>query len=517
MKPVNLNKTVNVQLARISFRASFLTLPEPRRVPDPETESDFFEPTRFRNPSEVLWQFRDFWQTRFEEQLAVHLKDIFKGQVSARIERLERGSLTGLIVLTFVGGITFAEAISRYKDFYEGVYLLRAHVKDLIASVSKDVYEQTIGGKNLAVNATTNMDYIYTPPGGQRLKRSLVISRIRNALRWFLVVLAALYFLTQVSFVRLIVSYFWPIPELEHQVIFLRGKAGDKPHQAVFVLENTGFGPADNVFVQVRLDNNAILAYDIQSEEHYQVTDSLLEKGEITLWFDRFSMDMLTKMILVSGLPLSQNNIVYTAVSDQGRSSQRPFREVRFDLDDSAAALHPEWWIWFETLWQDGIRPDLMSNPWGAWLIKVIDTPVVWQVFSILLVAVFVTWLFISGRLAVIGLFGGLWLFFLWILKAQVPGSWLVVSGWFFLMIWILEDDLLDPILREVINIFEFKPSLDFDTMLKYLSLALIIIPVVFSVIYVWQNTFSIHWVTAFVALSLWLLARNGLMRAGII
>jgi hypothetical protein len=78
---------------------------------------------------------------------------LFGGLVKVRVGPLERGSILGTVTLVLAGAITVAEFISKYKDFYESLVLLRSQLRAILNRVVDRVVPPHI-------NRTTNITFV---------------------------------------------------------------------------------------------------------------------------------------------------------------------------------------------------------------------------------------------------------------------------------------------------------------------------------------------------------------------
>ncbi len=67
-----------------------------------------------------------------EEEFGNQVQYLFEGTVSTRIDRIETGSITGTVVLILGAGLAVYEFISKYRDFYDSLVLLKRQLRSFI-------------------------------------------------------------------------------------------------------------------------------------------------------------------------------------------------------------------------------------------------------------------------------------------------------------------------------------------------------------------------------------------------
>jgi hypothetical protein len=76
----------------------------------------------------------DECRTTIEDDFARAVETSFKGFVTVRIESIEFGSIWGTVTLALVAGLSFYEFVSKYKDFYDSIVLLRQQLRAFMYS-----------------------------------------------------------------------------------------------------------------------------------------------------------------------------------------------------------------------------------------------------------------------------------------------------------------------------------------------------------------------------------------------
>jgi hypothetical protein len=69
------------------------------------------------------------------KEFADEVEFLFGGMVKARVGPLDVGSIFGSVTLVLAGAIAVAEFISKYKDFYESLVLLRNQLRAILNRV----------------------------------------------------------------------------------------------------------------------------------------------------------------------------------------------------------------------------------------------------------------------------------------------------------------------------------------------------------------------------------------------
>ena len=67
-----------------------------------------------------------------EDEFGSQVQSIFEGMVTVRITRLRTGSIIGTVLLVLASGVTVYEFLSKYKDFYDSLVLLRQHLRSIL-------------------------------------------------------------------------------------------------------------------------------------------------------------------------------------------------------------------------------------------------------------------------------------------------------------------------------------------------------------------------------------------------
>ena len=110
----------------------------------------------------------------------------------------------------------------------------------------------------------------------------------------------------------------WNFPELRHQLV-LRSSENEGTSIASVTVSNLGFGAAENVLVHINSRGRAILSYNVDAQELYEVKSIDLENGVIDIWLDRIAPGARIE-IVVEAQQLSENSLRLSAASDHGTS-----------------------------------------------------------------------------------------------------------------------------------------------------------------------------------------------------
>ncbi len=78
------------------------------------------------------------------KDFANEVEFLFSGLVRVRVNPLEQGSILGSVTLILVGAVTIAEFISKYKDFYESLVLLRSQLRAVLSGILNRMLPQKI-------------------------------------------------------------------------------------------------------------------------------------------------------------------------------------------------------------------------------------------------------------------------------------------------------------------------------------------------------------------------------------
>jgi hypothetical protein len=107
------NNSAHQLIARYDFLVDYSTI---FREENPRNLGDF--------EFELLQNIGQLITTDF----AARVESIFDGLVEVRLERLEQGSVVGTVLLVLAAGISILDFVSKYKDLYESLVLIRQHL-----------------------------------------------------------------------------------------------------------------------------------------------------------------------------------------------------------------------------------------------------------------------------------------------------------------------------------------------------------------------------------------------------
>ena len=74
---------------------------------------------------DYIWENRETWKNELKKEIDEELTAKYGQDVYSEVIRLERGSIIAQVVLVLAVGVAIYEFLSKYKDFYESVSLLK--------------------------------------------------------------------------------------------------------------------------------------------------------------------------------------------------------------------------------------------------------------------------------------------------------------------------------------------------------------------------------------------------------
>lgn len=99
-------------------------------------------PEPFADPEEFIWEQRLSWSNEIQQDIEKRLQSTYGNLLYPRIEKLQRGSIEGVILIIIALGTVSYDFISKYKDFTEGAALIAKHIQSAITYVTRNFLER---------------------------------------------------------------------------------------------------------------------------------------------------------------------------------------------------------------------------------------------------------------------------------------------------------------------------------------------------------------------------------------
>ena len=387
-------------------------------------------------PEALVWRSIGQWEAAVQEDIQRLLGFRYGEDLTTVVESYEVASITGSIVLLLAAGLSVANFLSKYKDFYESLNLLDEHLNIILSRATHEVIQERYPGYVGAPQVSVDLESAIKPPPsvkspaspkpppGDKPVYKFQLLTGKNIFRVLAVLIVGLVLLSQVQVFRSAVGVFWDVPELRYRLVYLTGTQGDVENQGVLVVSNEGYGPAQDLFLQFMLAENTIRSYQVVAQEPYEIRSVDPGGGEVSIWLDRLAAGAVVALHFETTQPLMVSNIRFSAVSDQGvavslhpllvqsdpgdyePSLSNPIQEFVYTLSDTATGR-----VLYERY---------LSTPAG----KTIRNPVFLMVLSLVSVGFLVAWIawYFEAALAVGAL--GIWLVAWWFFDTEVGAYW---------------------------------------------------------------------------------------------
>jgi len=503
-------------LAEFEFSIHFDTREPLRNRYRGETSENYDEsawskegPRPLRGEDVLLNRGRDF-RRDLEREMKERLELLYGSAVYPRITRMERGSLTGTLVFILVAGYSAYDFISKYKDFYESLELLREQLEPVINQLSEKYLSQEMSNPPTA-SARVEISRTYQKPAESNgvVKDKSSPATTRSILRWVVAIGVIVFILMQFQSFRNQIGWVWPVPDLNRQIFYLRDNSPSvNTRQALFRVWNEGTGPARNLLVRVQIPGAVILGYNIQSEELYEFKSANLEDASMDIWLGRLAAGASLDLHLRTDSVLSDERIQFSAVCDEGSSIAHESLVFSGNPEDlvpwttsfwgrtltkffqSSTAMESIQWI------LDSLFPEQVS------LLSFIIFLTLVVVFSILL------WLLFTSKHGLMAFAIGSWLVIWIFFSYQISFFWMVAALLYSVFLigidWVDPDDVFDIVDR-------IRDSRERNQTIFELGCIFIPFLVLFGFLF-WVfrgKTISMHWVTGLLLLDLLFVIRN--------
>lgn len=415
-------------VATIPFHIEFLTM----EAPDGDTDTPIGDRRAYvsEKGSKLVWENKTAWKNRAEALIQAAVGRRYSIALKAHIEQLHFGSLTGVIVLTFAFGMTLKKLRDQFTDFDESLGQLSPEFSNLLTRASQELFVALGMREPILVDANVLTPTLVNPTSVYRL--AAPAGPTKTLLRLLVLALGLSYVLLQFQFGKNILAYFWPVAELQHQVILLRGSNGNMENQAYVEIANNGYGPARNVYVQLAAHGARIVNLQSSSEEQFEQLASVDPQGEVRWHLERLAPETRLSIWLESDTALQAESLAVSAIGENGSShltgvtefaGDRQQWETRRSENAPFAAI--------QSFYQDQIASLLPGLPGGDLIKTGLENPTIQVALLALGVLVFFVWLYAPSPDTWAFLVGvwGLWLIHFRLFDLPVRASWILLTA----------------------------------------------------------------------------------------
>lgn len=446
---------------------------------------------------EALIHRKEDFRKDLEWEMRARLELLYGSIVYPRVTRMDRGSITGSLVILLAAGYSAFDFLSKYKGFYESLELLREQMTPVITNLSeKYLSEELNNPPNVMAQVDIFQTYQKQIEGKKVEKNKPTPPLTRSIIRWLVAIGVVLFILMQFQTFRIQIGSVWPIPDVNRQVFYIYDSSQSmNTRQALFRVWNEGTGPARNLLVRVKIPGAVILGHNFQSEELYEIKTEMLQDASMEIWLNRLAAGTKLDIYLQTDSILSDERIQFSAVSDEGSSIVHDSLVFSGNPDD----LDP----WTTTSWGRTLYKFLQSTKAEDSIQWIIDSlfpdRVSLRSFLIFLSLVIVfsglLWLFFTSKHGLMAFAVGAWLVIWIFFSYQISSLWMVAALLYCAILvgmdWVDPDDLLDYIKR-------IRDSRKRTEAIFELGCITIPLLVLFGFLF-WvfrKETISLHWVT---------------------
>jgi hypothetical protein len=395
-----------------------------------------------------LWRQRSALRYLVAQETGRRLDERYHGLVSPQVE-VRRGSLLVAVSLMLAAGVPLASFITQFPDFMEGLGLLKAALGQDVVRAAETLSARDNPSRPPQIGAIGATRFVNqpepaappapepsppsepselakpaSPPPAQALRPIFGPPRVsifKRTLRVLVLLFGFFFLLSEFQATRDLLSGFVSIPDLRHQTVYLldfRAASPGPSERLLFKVSNQGIGPARDVLARLRIEEAAILEYQVLGDELHRVEAVNLKAGELDLWLERLASGAELQLYVVTDQPVHSGQIRFSTASERGLGHALPadffpgsWQGYRNQVL-IAAANPSEFTLWAR---QAGLA-QFWEGKYLPWAVLVAAG------------LIFLTWLFVDGLAALVV---GLPLTFLvsWIfVDATVPAGVFIVT-----------------------------------------------------------------------------------------